>query len=116
MRQPLCSHFSRCWRPLTLVRLLILVPTDSFASEARSSRVSTKREKVTAYRDMEVARIKSSEMVLREYFYRAFEERREIHNRLFDSLDAALESATSRRCKLSSGALLKLPKTRLSRT
>ncbi|MFM9877713.1 MAG: hypothetical protein ACKVOG_07675, partial [Rhodoglobus sp.] len=53
---------------------------------------STKREKVIAYRDMEVARIRSSEKVLREYFDRIFEERRETHKRLFDGLDAALES------------------------
>ena len=53
---------------------------------------STKREKLRTYRETEVARIKASEEVLREYFDRAFEERRETHKRLFEGLDRALDS------------------------
>jgi hypothetical protein len=53
---------------------------------------STKREKLRAYRETEVARIKASEKILRDYFARVFEERRETHKRLFDGLDRALES------------------------
>jgi hypothetical protein len=53
---------------------------------------STKREKLQVYRDVEIERIKASERVLREYFDRVFEERRETHKKLFESLDAALKS------------------------
>lgn len=53
---------------------------------------STKREKLRAYRETEVERIKASERVLREYFDRVFDERRATHKQLFDSLDAALQS------------------------
>lgn len=53
---------------------------------------STRREKLRTYRDTEVERIKASERVLRDYFDRVFEERRETHERLFQSLDAALAS------------------------
>jgi hypothetical protein len=53
---------------------------------------STKREKLKTYRDTEVTRIKASEAILREYFDRTFEERRETNKRLFDSLDLALKS------------------------
>jgi hypothetical protein len=38
------------------------------------------------------ARIKASEAILRDYFDRIFDERRETHKRLFDSLDMALRS------------------------
>ncbi|WP_230535631.1 hypothetical protein OHB02_19010 [Streptomyces albidoflavus] len=51
----------------------------------------TKREKLRTYRETEVARIKASEKTLRNYFDLVFEERRETHKRLFDSLDRALE-------------------------
>lgn len=53
---------------------------------------STKREKLRTYRETEVERIKASERVLRDYFDRIFEERREANKRLFDGLDRALES------------------------
>jgi hypothetical protein len=53
---------------------------------------STKREKLKAYRETEVERIKACERILRDYFDRVFEERRETHKRLFDGLDRALES------------------------
>lgn len=53
---------------------------------------STKRAKLDTYRVTETARIKAAEKMLREYFDRVFDERRETHKRLFDSLDAALES------------------------
>jgi hypothetical protein len=53
---------------------------------------STKREKLRTYRETEVARIKASEKILREYFDRVFEERCETHKRLFEGLDRALES------------------------
>lgn len=53
---------------------------------------STKRDKLRTYRETEVLRIKESEKALRDYFDRIFEERRETHQRLFNSLDRALES------------------------
>lgn len=53
---------------------------------------STKRERLKTYRDIEVARIKASKKTLRDYFDWIFEERREKHKRLFESLDLALES------------------------
>ena len=53
---------------------------------------STKREKLITYRETEVARIKASEAILRDYFDRIFDERRETNKRLFDSLDMALRS------------------------
>lgn len=53
---------------------------------------STKREKLKTYRETEVARINASKKILREYFDRVFEERRETNKRLFDSLDLALKS------------------------
>jgi hypothetical protein len=53
---------------------------------------STKREKLKTYRETEIARIQASERVLREYFDRIFEERRETHRHLFASLDLALQA------------------------
>lgn len=53
---------------------------------------STKREQLRTYRETETKRIKATEIILREYFDRVFEERRETHRRLFDSLDVVLES------------------------
>lgn len=53
---------------------------------------STKREKLKTYRETELARIQASERVLKEYFDRIFEERRETHRHLFASLDIALQS------------------------
>ena len=53
---------------------------------------STKREKLRTYRETEVGRIKAAEAILRDYFDRTFEERRDTNKRLFDSLDLALKS------------------------
>ena len=53
---------------------------------------STKREKLKTYRETEVARIQASERVLKDYFDRIFEERKETHRHLFASLDLALRS------------------------
>lgn len=53
---------------------------------------STKREKLRAYRETEIARIQASERVLTDYFDRVFEERRETHKHLFASLDLAMKS------------------------
>ena len=53
---------------------------------------STKREKLKTYRETEVARIQASERVLRDYFDRVFAERAETHQRLFATLDAALQA------------------------
>lgn len=53
---------------------------------------STKREKLRTYRETEVARIQACEKTLREYFDRAFEERREQNKGLFEGLDRVLES------------------------
>ncbi|MFT4135240.1 hypothetical protein [Microbacterium sp.] len=53
---------------------------------------STKREKLRTYRETEVARIQASERVLKDYFDRIFEERKETHRQLFAGLDLALKS------------------------
>ncbi|USQ80108.1 hypothetical protein NF556_00125 [Ornithinimicrobium faecis] len=53
---------------------------------------STKRERLRTYRETEVERIKASERVLRDYFDRVFDERRETHERLFANLDLALQA------------------------
>lgn len=53
---------------------------------------STKREKLKTYRETEVARIQASERVLKDYFDRIFDERKETHRQLFASLDLALKS------------------------
>lgn len=53
---------------------------------------STKREKLKTYRETELARIQASERVLKDYFDRVFEERRETHRNLFASLDAAVKA------------------------
>lgn len=53
---------------------------------------STKREYLRTYRETEVARIKASQEALRDYFDRVYTERRDAHQRLFASLDQALEA------------------------
>lgn len=52
----------------------------------------TKRDQLRTYRETEIAQIKSSEKMLRDYFDRIFAERRQIHTKLFDTLDHALET------------------------
>ncbi|MER7282600.1 hypothetical protein ABT369_50030 [Dactylosporangium sp. NPDC000244] len=52
----------------------------------------TKRERLRAYRETEVERIKASERVLRDYFDRIFVERREQNQVLFDGLRQARET------------------------
>ncbi|MEU6020828.1 hypothetical protein [Micromonospora sp. NBC_01739] len=53
---------------------------------------STRREFLRTYRETEVARIKASQDALRDYFDQVYAERRDIHQRLFASLDQALEA------------------------
>ncbi|WAL71578.1 hypothetical protein OU787_08710 [Kitasatospora sp. YST-16] len=72
---------------------------------------STKREKLRTYRETEVARIKASEKSLRDYFDRAFEERRETHKRLFDGLDRALESGDVAAMQIVVGGIIEVART-----
>lgn len=72
---------------------------------------STKREQLRAYRETEVARIKYSRKILKEYFDRIFEERRETHQRLFASLDLALESGDIPAMQTIVGGIVEVAKT-----
>lgn len=51
----------------------------------------TKRAKLRAYEETEVARIKAAEAIVRSYFQQVFSERRENFEALFSRLDRALE-------------------------
>ena len=53
---------------------------------------STKREQLVTYRETQIARIQLVEDTLHRYFDLTFAERRETNKRLFDSLDAAVNS------------------------
>lgn len=72
---------------------------------------STKREKLKTYREIEVARIKASEKILQDYFDRVFEERRETHRRLFESLDQALESGDVAAMQAVVGGIVEIART-----
>ncbi|WP_448223031.1 hypothetical protein [Gordonia iterans] len=52
----------------------------------------TKQARLTTYRDLEVAKIKAAESVLKKYFDDVFAERRANVNALFERLDRALET------------------------
>ncbi|MEV3966800.1 hypothetical protein AB0K68_01410 [Streptomyces sp. NPDC050698] len=52
---------------------------------------STKRARIEAYEATEVARIRAAEAVLKDYFGRAFAERRNLYEGLFSRLDRALD-------------------------
>ncbi|OMI40265.1 hypothetical protein [Streptomyces sparsogenes] len=52
---------------------------------------STKRARLEAYEATEVARIRAAESVLKDYFARAFAERRSICEEMFARLDRALD-------------------------
>jgi hypothetical protein len=51
----------------------------------------TKRAKLGAYEETEVAKIKAAEAILREYFQQVFAERRVNFEELFKRLDSALD-------------------------
>lgn len=72
---------------------------------------STKREKIRAYRDTEVERIKASEAVLRDYFDRVFQERRETHRRLFETLDQAVASGDVAAMQTIVGGIVEIART-----
>jgi hypothetical protein len=71
----------------------------------------TKREKLRAYRETEVERIKASERVLRDYFDRVFEERCEANKRLFDGLDRAFESGDIAAMQTVVGGIVEMART-----
>ncbi len=52
----------------------------------------TKQTRLTAYRDTEVAKIKTAESILKKYFDNVFAERRANIDGLFNKLDRALDS------------------------
>lgn len=56
---------------------------------------STKRARIGAYEQTEVARIKAAESVLKDYFTQAFAERRQNFDELFARLDRALDEGNS---------------------
>lgn len=72
---------------------------------------STKREKLKTYREIEVGRIQASEKILREYFDRVFEERSETNERLFKSLDLALESGDVAAMQTAVGGIVEVART-----
>ncbi|MEV0971377.1 hypothetical protein [Microtetraspora glauca] len=72
---------------------------------------STKREKLRAYRETEVKRIKASERALRDYFDLIFEERREANKRLFDGLDRAFESGDIAAMQTVVGGIVEMART-----
>lgn len=72
---------------------------------------STKREKLKTYRETEVQRIKASEAVLRDYFDRVFAERSDIHQKLFDSLDAAMVKGDAQAIQTIVGGIVEVAKT-----
>ncbi len=51
----------------------------------------TRRARIQAYEATEVARIKAAEAVLKDYFERAFTERRALYQEFFSKLDGALD-------------------------
>lgn len=72
---------------------------------------STKREKLRTYRETEVRRIKSSEKVLKDYFDRIFAERAATHDKLFASLDVALESGDTSALQTIVGGIIEVART-----
>ncbi|ROQ16983.1 hypothetical protein EDF54_0105 [Rathayibacter sp. PhB93] len=72
---------------------------------------STKREKLKTYRETEVARIEASERVLKDYFDRVFEERRETHRQLFAGLGIALRSGDGEALKIVVGGIVEVART-----
>lgn len=72
---------------------------------------STKRERIRTYRDTEVERIKASEAVLRDYFDRVFQERRETHRRLFETLDQAVASGDVAAMQTIVGGIVEIART-----
>lgn len=69
---------------------------------------STKREKLRTYAETEVERINASERVLKVYFDRVFEERRETNRDLFARLDAALESGDAANVQAVVGGIVEI--------
>lgn len=69
---------------------------------------STKREKLRTYAATEVERINASERVLKDYFDRVFEERRETNRELFARLDAALESGDAANVQAVVGGIVEI--------
>lgn len=72
---------------------------------------STKREKLRMNRETEVRRIKSSEKVLKDYFDRIFTERAATHEKLFASLDIALESGDTSALQTVIGGIIDVART-----
>lgn len=56
---------------------------------------ATKRARLNAYQETEVARIKAAESVLRNYFDQVFAERRSIYEEMFTRLDRALDEGNN---------------------
>ena len=53
---------------------------------------STKRARLHAYEQTEVAKVKAAETILRDYFGQVFAERRAVFEEMFERLDRAMES------------------------
>lgn len=56
---------------------------------------ATKRARLHAYQESEVARIKAAEAVLRTYFDQVFAERRSLYEEMFTRLDRALDDGNN---------------------
>lgn len=93
---------------LSALTMLVQVTRESVQIHQEES---TKREKIRAYRDTEVERIKASEAVLRDYFDRVFQERRETHRRLFETLDQAVASGDVAAMQTIVGGIVEIART-----
>lgn len=56
---------------------------------------ATKRSRLAVYQETEVARIKTAEAVLRNYFDQVFAERRAVYEEMFTRLDRALDEGNN---------------------
>lgn len=53
---------------------------------------TTKREQIKAYKEKELAKIKSQRKILEQYFEKEFSERKLMINKTFDALDKGIET------------------------
>lgn len=93
---------------LSALTMLVQVARESVQIHQEES---TKREKIRAYRETEVERIKASEAVLRDYFDRVFQERSETHRRLFETLDQAVASGDVAAIQAVVGGIVEIART-----
>ncbi|WP_020112227.1 hypothetical protein [Rhodococcus sp. 114MFTsu3.1] len=72
---------------------------------------NTKQEKVKAYAATELAKIRTAESLLANYFERSFAERRENFSALFERLDSALDQGNGEAVSLVLNTIVETAKT-----